>query len=157
MTDEERRLAWIATATSVDQLRSTMRNAKGKSEPVHRAALERLVEVSASDHLGPVAKDCWRMVYTVEEVRRDLGKTWRMSRLRTKIAKEGEQIALEYCARVRTDGFEEVLSYGLPRLTAEAIVLKHPSAFPAATLQIARDRLIEAGIELDNLLSQDKS
>ncbi len=87
------------------------------------------------------------MVYTVEEIRRDLGKTWRMNRLRTKIAKDGEQASLEYCARVRTEGFDEVLSYDLPEFTAEAIVLRYPGSFASETLGIARARLSAEGLD----------
>jgi len=92
------------------------------------------------------------MVYTIEELRRDAGrKVWRMHRLRPKIDREGERAALEYCASKRTDGFDEVLGYGLPHLTAEAIVLRHPEAFPAEVLGAARARLIEAGVDLAQL------
>ena len=90
------------------------------------------------------------MVYIIEEIRRETGrKVWRMHRLRPKIQREGEIAALEYCARTETDGFEEVLGYGLPELTAEAIVLKYPEAFPVETLAAARNRLLAAGVSVE--------
>jgi hypothetical protein len=137
----------------VADLRAMMRNARGRSEPVHRAALLRLVEVSASDQADPVAHACWSMVFTIEEIRRENGrKVWRMHRLRPKIEKDGERAALEYCARNLTDGFSEVLGYSLPHLTAEAIVLRYPDAFAVDTLEHARTRLTNAGIDVDALL-----
>lgn len=154
MTDLERRtLDRLAVTTCTDQLRRTMRNAKGVSDEVYRAALARLIVVCASDHTDPVARSCWSMVHTIEEIRRDTGrKVWRMHRLRPKIEREGERVALEYCACNRTDGFDEVLGYGLPEYTAEAIVLHHSEAFSAETRRIARERLSGAGVDVDAIL-----
>lgn len=71
-----------------------------------------------------------------------------MNRLRPKILKEGAVEALAYCARNRTEGFDEVIAYGMPELTAEAIVLSMPEAFPDKILrQIASDRLTAAGVD----------
>jgi len=146
---EDRTLAKIETMLSADDLRTLMRNAKGKSDRVYQRALERLVQVSASDHDDPVACACWQMVYAIEEIRRGAGrKVWRMNRLRPKIEREGERAALEYCAINQTDGFQEVLDYGLPQYTEEAIVLGFPTAFPAgATRTAASVRLKTAGID----------
>ncbi len=93
------------------------------------------------------------MVYTIEEIRRDTGrKVWRMHRMRPKIGKDGERSALEYCARNTTDGFQEVLDYGLPQFTAEAIVLRMPDVFTNPdTRRIAAERLLGAGIDVQTL------
>lgn len=145
---EQRTLAEIAESNSVDDLRRRVGNATGKSEVVRLAAFARLISVSASDQSDPVARACWEMVYTIEEIRRENGKSWRMNRLRPRIEREGEHASLEYCARNRTDGFQEVLDYGLPEYTAEAIVLSFPDAFSDTKLRkIASDRLSEAGID----------
>lgn len=156
--EEERRIAWIATATSTDQLRSTIRNARGKSDAVYRATFARLVQVSASDYADPIARACWEMVHTVEEIRREAGrKVWRMHRLRPNIEREGERAALEYCARHPTEGFDEVLGYGLPEFTAEAIVLRFPDSFAEDTLRTAWDRLTAEGLDPDKLRSGAES
>lgn len=145
-------LETIARTNSVDALRRFRVNAAGKSEAVRHAALERLIDVSASAYDDPVARDCWRMVYIVEEIRRDLGrKVWRMNKLRPKIDRDGERAALEYCATHKTDGFQEVLDYGLAYLTAEAIVQRHPGAFDEAVRTKAAQRLARAGIPLLSL------
>jgi hypothetical protein len=141
--------ARIATCVSEDELRRYMANAKGKSLAVHRAALERLITISVSGHDDPVARDCWAMVHTIEEIRRDAGKVWKMNRLRPKIERDGEVAALAYCATNRTDGFDEVIGYGLPQFTTEAIVLRHSNAFSQETLAKARARLEDAGVQVD--------
>lgn len=66
------------------------------------------------------------MVHTVEALRRlKARKVWRKPRMRPKIERDGEVGPREYSALNRTDGFDEVLAYGLPELAAEAIVLRH--------------------------------
>ena len=142
-------LSQIARSTSVENLRRIRANARGKSEAVWKAALERQIELAASDFDDPVARDCWRMVLTVEELRRENGRrVWRMNKLRPKIDRDGERAALEYCALNRTDGFQEVLDLGLPHYLAEAIVLKHPAAFSEDVRAKAAKRLADAGVDL---------
>jgi len=72
-----------------------------------------------------------------------------MHRMRPKIDKDGEIGALEYCALNETEGFTEVISYGLPELTAEAIVLRFPQAFSLAAREAGRKRLEDAGVCVD--------
>lgn len=90
------------------------------------------------------------MVHAVEALRRLNGrKVTRMHRMRPKIEKDGEIGALEYCALNKTDGFDEVMEYGMPELTAEAIVLRHASHFSAIALLAARARLEGSGVQVD--------
>ena len=130
-----------------------MANAKGKSDAVFQAAFRRLVEVSSKDQDDPVARAFWRMVHTIEQIRKEQGrKVWRMNRLRPKIEADGPKAALEYCARNRTDGFEEVLSYGMPEFTAEAIVLSLPEYFSDLSLrEIAKKRLTDAKVDIETI------
>ena len=64
-TAEKSALEHIKTLNSINGLRQMRENAKGKSEAVRQAALERLIDVSASAYNDPVARDCWRMIFTV--------------------------------------------------------------------------------------------
>jgi hypothetical protein len=147
---EKRALARIALETDVPKLRQTAANARGKSPDVERAAVRRLAEVSPKEAPGTVEHACWTMIYTVEELRRLAGrKVVRMNRMRRKIQDDGEAAALAYCASKRTDGFEEVLAYGAPELTAEAIVLRFPATFDERVRAIARSRLVDAGVNVD--------
>ncbi|MNU42879.1 hypothetical protein D3C71_316480 [compost metagenome] len=144
--DEERALAQIDDLHDPDQLRTMIENATGKSDCVVQAAFRRLVARSAAHAQGSVEHDCWSMIHTIEELRRAQGRSWRMNRLRQKVAVDGEVEALRYCASKRTDGFQEVLDLGLPELTAEAIVLRHPQVFGEPTRATAERRLKEAGV-----------
>lgn len=152
MTEPEKKaLAHIATETDPAALLQMARNALGKSPTVERAALRRLTEVSAKHTPGTVEHACWQMVHAVEALRRLNGrKVARMHRMRPKIEKDGEIGALEYCALKKTDGFDEVMDYGTPELTAEAIVLRYPSHFSPAALAAARTRLEQKGVQVDH-------
>ncbi len=128
MTDAEKRaLSIIGTLTDETALLKMAENARrAKSTIVERAALRRLSEASAKNAPGTVEHACWQMVIAVETLRRLNGrKVARMNRMRRKIERDGEIASLEYCALKQTDGFDEVMDYGTPELTAEAIVLRH--------------------------------
>lgn len=143
---EQKALAQVEQISDPTSLRRMVENARGKSEVVERAAFRRLIESSVQHASGTVEYDCWSMVHAVEELRRAAGrKVSRMNRMRPKIAKEGEIAALEYCALQETDGFAEILAYGMPELTAEAIVLRHPTQFSERALAAARTRLAAHG------------
>ncbi|MFN3352945.1 MAG: hypothetical protein ACK4Z5_04990 [Brevundimonas sp.] len=143
---EDRTLARIPQIDDPAALRNLIANARGKSDRIVRTALRRLVSLSTDRRPGTVEYDCWSMIHTIEELRRMEGRVWRMNRLRPKIAAEGEVRALAFCAEAETDGFHEILAYGLPELTAEAIVLRHPSIFPGDLREVARQRLQNAGV-----------
>ena len=144
-------LALIATASDPDKIRRIADKARGISELVERAALRRIIELESRGEVGTVEHDCWSMILAVEAIRRQVrGKKSPMNRLRPKIAREGEVAALEYLARNRSDGFQEVLEYGMPELTAEAIVIRHGSpTFSETAVRMARKRLEEAGLDSD--------
>jgi hypothetical protein len=148
MTDAEAKaLKNIAATTDPAALRRIASNARGRSELVERAALRRLATVSAKHEPGTLEHDCWTMVHAVEELRRLNGrKVSRMNRMRPKIESDGEVAALEYCALKETDGFAEILEYGMPELTAEAVVLRHRRRFSDAVVQAAQARLKAAGV-----------
>lgn len=145
----------LARQDSAEEIKRVMANAKDKSPLVYRSAFRRLVEISAHTTTDPIARACWEMVHTVEGVRREVGRpVWRMNRLRPKIEREGEEAALEYCARNRTDGFDEVLEYGLAEFTAEAIILSFPHDFRDDELRkTARKRLEDAGVDVEATLA----
>jgi hypothetical protein len=152
MTEPEKKvLSYIATETDPKALLRVARNARGKSPAVEKAALRRLAEVSAKHMVGTVEHACWQMVHAVEALRRlDGRKVARMNRIRRKIEKDGEIGALEYCALKKTVGFDEVMDYGTPELTAEAIVLRYPGHFSPTALAIARTRLEQRGVHVDH-------
>lgn len=75
-----------------------------------------------------------------------------MNRLRPKIERGGPIASLEYLALKKSDGFTEVIEYGLPELTAEAIVIRHGEpTFSARAVATARQHLLEAGYDPDDV------
>ena len=152
-SDEQRALDYIASCSDPDKIRSIARKAHGKSDHVEKAALRRIVEIESKGTSGTVEFDCWKMILAVEEIRRQVrGRRSPMNRLRPKIAREGERAALEYLALHESDGFKEVLAYGMPELSAEAIVIRHGApAFSDKAIASARARLEDAGFDPDTI------
>ena len=149
--DEKRALEYIASCDDVEKVRSIARKTNGKYDGIERAALRRVVALESKGTPGTVEYDCWQMILAVEEIRRQVrGRKSPMNRLRPKIEREGERAALEYLALHESDGFREVLEYGLPELSAEAIVIRHGEpTFSAKALRSARERLENAGFDPD--------
>lgn len=148
---ERRALDIIALAVDPDDMRVMAKNAQGKSSLVVRAALHRIIELESKGAAGSVESDCWSMILAVEEIRRHTrGRKSPMNRLRPKIAKDGEIAALEYLALHESDGFHEVLEYGMPQLAAEAIVIRHGTpTFSSRAVEKARERLKSVGLDPD--------
>jgi hypothetical protein len=148
VTEIAQLLTSIENTNDLDKLRSQIKNARGKSPDIEAAAFERLITVAAGrESNDPLARDLWKMVFAVEELRRmDGRKVWRMNRLRPTIADKGAEYALAYCAENRTDGFEEVLRYGRPDLLAENIAIRHADRLAPEVVAAARARLEEHGI-----------
>lgn len=143
-TPEDRALVQVDRITDPALLRRMLLNARGQSDSLVQAVLRRLVSLSTAHEAGTVEYDCWAMIHTIEELRRLEGRTWRMNHLRGKIERDGEIEALRYCASKETEGFGEVLGFGLPDLTAEAIVLRYPDVFDEKVRSVAHARLASA-------------
>jgi hypothetical protein len=150
MNQEQNALSRIEAESNPEALLQIARNARDTFPAVAAAALRRLSQVLAQGDRGTIEHDCWQMVHAVEALRRLNGrKVSRMNRMRPKIGKDGEKKAIEYCALNKTEGFDEVMSYGMPELSAEAIVLRHASEFGDATIVAARRRLVEKLVVTD--------
>lgn len=152
---ETKAVEQIALQNDPKLLRRQADNARGKSDLVAKAAMSRLVAISATHKPGTVEYECWAMINTVEELRRLGGNPARMGKIRPKISKLGEVAALEYVVQQETDGFAEIIAYGMPELTAEAIVLRFPQHFTIQAQSASRQRLHDAGFEVseDGLIS----
>lgn len=153
-SDEQAAILRIRECKDAKALRRYLANARGKSRPVEMAALRQLAWVSAKHDEGTVQHACWVSVHAVEELRKLAGrKVYRMNRMRPKIEKDGEVEALAYCILKETEGFPEILDYGMPELTAEAIAWQYPAYFDSSLLQIAKERLAQHGIDVEQLVS----
>jgi len=144
---EDRALQQIAKQTDAKRLRQQAENARGKSELVEKAAVRRLAQIAATHKAGTVEYECWAMINTTEELRKVAGAPSRM-KARAKITKSGEIAALEAGALAETEGFAEIIAFGSPELTAEAIVLRFPQHFTIQAQSASRKRLHAAGFEV---------
>jgi hypothetical protein len=87
------------------------------------------------------------MVQAFEQIRtNENGWTTRLSRTRQKVGRVGvEQTVVDWATDTKdTAGFAMLIGRGLPHLTGEAIVLRHPARFSAAVLEAAQARLARA-------------
>ena len=50
-----------------------------------------------------------------------------------------------------TGGFDMLLERGMPELTGEVIVLRHSEQFDNEIQNAARERLVQAGVDIDRL------
>lgn len=145
----------IAESTDPAQLRRFMENARRMgAEPVRAAAFERLVSILPGEAPDPVSRDFWRMIHAFEELlSEERGRTTRLSRTRQKVQRVGVAKTLEDFALTReaTDGFRMLMDRGLPHLTGEAVILRHPDAFHETVVQAAAARLRAEGVDVDAL------
>ena len=56
-----------------------------------------------------------------------------------------------------TDGFDMLLEREMPELTGEAIVLRHSEQFDNEIQNAARERLVQAGVDIDLLSKTETS
>jgi len=145
---ETKALEQIALQKDPKLLRRQADNARGKSELVSKATMSRLIVITATHKPGTVEFECWAMINTVEELRRRDGHPAKMSKIRPRVSKLGEIAALEYVVQHDSEGFDELIAYGMPELTAEAIVLRFPQHFTVQAQAASRTRLREAGLQV---------
>lgn len=157
MVEHEKISAFIAKCDDPAQLKTMITNAKARGEDdIAIAAFRRLVLVSPSEQPGTVEHDMWQTIFAFEHLlKEERGKTTLLARTRQKITRVGVIATLRdwAAARQATDGFRMLLERGLPELTGEAIVLRHPKLFPRAAMDAARTRLIAAGVTDDAILN----
>ena len=146
----EKITGFIAKCEDPQQLRTMIANAKARGEEdVALAAFRRLLMVSPSEAPGTVEHDMWQTIFAFEHLlKEERGKTTLLARTRQKINRVGviETLKDWAAAKQETEGFRMLLERGLPELTGEAIVLRHPQLFPRAAVDAARARLSAAAV-----------
>jgi hypothetical protein len=156
-------LARVDAMDDPGKLRNLMANADRMGVPAVRdAAFRRLALVQAAGaprdggaEPGSVAHDFWRTIFAFEQLLlEERGKTIRLSRTRQKIARVGEARTLADFAEAtkETRGFEMLMARGLPEMTGEAIILRHPEDFDEDTRAAAAARLEGAGVDVAALI-----
>jgi len=161
ITPQERAaLARIEELEDPARLRVLIENARRKkSEIVEAAAFRRLCHVQPDAQPGSVKHDVWQAVHALEEMLSDeRRKTVRLSRTRQKIARHGEAktVADLTLKPEPSPGFTLLVDRGAPQLLFEVVALRHPTVFDETTRDAARIRLIDAGLDPDNLVNSSK-
>lgn len=157
MSAHDKIQAFIARCEDPTQLKTMIANAKARGEDeVALAAFRRLVLVSPSETPGSVEHDMWQTIFAFEHLlKEERGKTTLLARTRQKINRVGviETLKDWAAAKQETEGFRMLLERGLPELTGEAIILRHPQLFPRAAVEAARARLVGAGVTAPDILT----
>ncbi|PZO74747.1 MAG: hypothetical protein DI629_17810, partial [Mesorhizobium amorphae] len=137
------------------KLRTWIVNARRENEKdIADAAFRRLADILPSEKPGTVEFDFWRTLHAFELLlTEENGRTTRLSRTRQKVGRVGvTQTLTDWSSDTKeTRGFAMLLERGMPELTGEAIVLRHPSDFSDTVRASARQRLVEAGVDVDQL------
>lgn len=149
---EANALVQVAKIDDPAGLRKMIANAERLDVPsVRDAAFRRLAAIQAEGEEGSVEFDFWRTIHAFEEALRDeRGKAVKLTKTRAKIKRVGEVAALADfpVAPDAASGFEMLIARGMPEMTGEAIILRHPDAFDSETRINATKRLEEAGIDI---------
>ncbi len=155
MTGNAKIHAAISECNDPERLRTWIKNARERKEAgIADAAFRRLISLVPSEQPGTVEYDFWQTVLAFEQVlSEERGRTTRLARTRQKVGRVGVIETLKDWALSdkKTDGFEMLLDRGMPDLTGEAIVLRHPGVFDENIQTAARKRLIEAGVDVSSL------
>lgn len=153
--DIKKVLSFIEDTNDAEKLKSLIGNAKRLGEKhVEDLAFKRLIEILPSEEPGTVEHDFWKTIHAFEHaLTEERSKTTRLQRTRQKVSRVGEVQTLKDWALStnKTDGFEMLIERGMPELTGEAIVLRHPSDFDEATRHSAMTKLKSAGVDVDSL------
>lgn len=151
----ERALQYIAQCSDPEKLKTMIENArKGGEYEVRRAGELRLYEVLPSAQPGTLEHDVWQSIYALEGALKDeRGKTVLLSRTRQKIKKDGEHKTVSDLVLGKvSEGFTMLLDRQMPRLTFEAVALRHATEFAREVVASAEARLVESGLEPKQLL-----
>lgn len=158
MVDQSKILAFIAQCQDPNKLKSLIKNARDRGHTaLADAAFRKLISLVPSERPGTVEYDFWQTVIAFEYVlTEERERTTRLSRTRQKVARVGVVQTLTDWALSdkETDGFRMLLERGMPELTGEAIVLRHPDTFDQQARIAAGRRLAAAGVDVSTLVSR---
>ena len=143
MTTDERILR-LKTPESCEQFAINVEK-RGKPE-LALEARRRGVQLLASMHGAKTEaeRDAWEVLYAYERVlSTKRGRATRASRTRPMIARYGiiETVERIVTRRTESTGYAALVEMGMEDMTAEAVVLRHPTAFSAKAIERSKERL----------------
>ena len=135
----------ITRITDEGALRNLMSNARRlEREDVYWLAFRRLCALEGMSLDDPLERDFYDVLNAYEELLTEKnGRTTKANRTRQKLKNKGvEQCLIDWAIGPPTDGFKLLTEKGLQELTAEHLVVKYESRFPAAAVEAAKKRLL---------------
>lgn len=140
----QRALSLVAKCTDPKKLRQMELNAHRMGEgQVRRAAQLRLYEVLPEEKPGTLEYDVWQSIHALEgELTHERGKTTRLARTRQKIARDGEEgtVAALILGK-ESEGYRMLIQRAMPKLTFDALALRHAERFDERVIEAAQQRL----------------
>ena len=154
MEDHSKILEFINSTTDKEKLKTLAQRAREQgAKQVEEAAFKKFISIVPEADPGTLEHDFWTSIHAFEHVlSEEKGKTIRLSRTRQKVDRDGIVATLEGWANGKqTEGFDMLIDRGMPELTGEAVVLRHPGRFSEDIVEAARQRLIGSGCETEGL------
>lgn len=134
------------------KLRSLMLNAKRQERmDVYNQAFRQLCRVQGRNYDDPLDRDFHEVMAALEQALTETrGRTTRLIRTRQKLKRVDVQTLINDLATSKqpSQGFLQLLEFGMGDMSAEHLVLRYSDRFPAATVEAARRRLVTHGVPL---------
>lgn len=160
MEDHSRLLAAIARCEDPIQLRQQIKNARKQGNSiVADTAFRKLASLVPGEAPGSLEFSFWEAIQAFEEAKSEsAGKKIRLGYTRRMVKTKGIAATLEgWALGKETDGFDTLMQLGMPELTGEAVILRHPDEFSDEVVRAAQDRLIGANVDLATVITRPNS
>jgi len=148
--DDKRMLAYIRVCDNPAKLRQIIENARKRdAKELAEAAFRKLVSIVPAEEPGTLEHDFWQSIQAFEYVlTEENGRTTRLSRTRQKVQRVGilQTLADWAIALKESDGFRMLIERGMPDLSGEAVILRHPDRFEPHIVVAAHERISAAEI-----------
>jgi hypothetical protein len=138
----------VARLSTPEECEIFIENVRDTHPELVAPARRRMIELRAKAHDTPtdIERDAWEVIYAYEEalfVKH--GKRVGANYTRRKIKKDGMVAAIEHAVKQakETAGYAMLKDMGLPDLTWESLVVKHPKHFSPEAVARAKQRLDE--------------
>ena len=158
MSDDHtlRALNQVENCNEPSKLRTIADNAlKLGNHKVRHAAQLRLYSILPAAKPGTLEHDVWQSVFALEgALKEERGKTTLLARTRQKLERDGERktVADLVLGKV-SDGFRMLVDRDMPRLTFEAVALRHAQEFEDQVIEAAEQRLSGQGYDTAELVA----